>query len=899
MELRFDASQEHQAVAIAAALSLLDGQPCIQSRLSVPPGAGFQVVANRLDLDGTVLLSNTQRVQTEARLPVSAALEMLTAEVETLAGPQQVAFPNFTVEMETGTGKTYVYLRTALEMAERHGVRKFIIVVPSVAVREGVLATLKATKAHFEARYGSYRFSVYDSASLSRLRNFALSDGVEFMVMTIDSFTSAGNVIRQSREGQDPPVYQLQAVRPVLILDEPQNMETDVRRAALASLCPLFALRYSATHKVSYTLVHRLSPYDAYRQGLVKRIEVASVVQADNENLPYVRVDGIVAQKRTVTATLSIHKRKADGSVTETAIKVRYGDDLADKTGRPEYDGFIVDEISPGGGYVRFTNDVEIARGDAVGDEKEAILEAQIRTTVAEHFQKQARLRKLGLKVLSLFFVDRVANYQPAAGKLRQMFVRAFDELKTNSPDWAGKTADEVQASYFATKTRSGGATEAVDTTAGKTKEDEEAFNLIMRNKERLLSFDEPVAFIFSHSALREGWDNPNVFQICTLREVGSETERRQQVGRGVRLPVNQDGDRVRDDRANVLTVIASESYERFVKELQDEIKATYGADGTPPPPARRSNKIDLHLRKECLLTPEFQELWDRIKHRTRYAVSIDTDALVAAVLPELDKAEVRSPRIIMVKGMAHVSPDDDVFEAIQQSGAKTALDLRGRYPLPNLVEVMEGLMAATTPPMRLSRRTLLRIVQETTTIQAALDNPQAFAVAAVAIIKERLADQLVKGISYEKDGTWYEMSQFLDTIPAYTDRFVSSMASGNAGGTHVYNGVPIESETVERAFAEMLEERADVKLYIKLPRWFEVDTPIGKYNPDWAVVLADPEHDGETLYLVRETKGGVSRDDLRPVERRKIECGKAHFAGALGVDYKDVRPPFDFDCLP
>jgi len=718
-------------------------------------------------------------------------------------------------------------------MAERHGVRKFIIVVPSVAVREGVFATLRTTKAHFEARYGSYRFSIYDSASLSRLRNFALSDGVEFMIMTIDSFTSAGNVIRQSRDGQYPLIHQLQAVRPVLILDEPQNMETDVRRAALASLCPLFALRYSATHKNSYTLIHRLSPYDAYRQGLVKRIEVASVVQADNDNLPLVRVDGITTQKRTITATLSVHKRKTDGSVAEVAIKVRCGDDLANKTGRPDYDGFIVDEISPGGGYVRFKNDVEVAKGDAVGAEKDALLEAQIKITVQEHFQKQARLRKLGLKVLSLFFVDRVSNYQPTDGKLRRMFGRVFDELKARYPDWAGKTADNVQASYFATKTKSGGATEAVDTTTGKTREDEEAFNLIMRSKERLLLFDEPVAFIFSHSALREGWDNPNVFQICTLREVGSETERRQQVGRGVRLPVNQDGERVRDDRANVLTVIASESYERFVQGLQSEISAAYGEAGTPPPPARHASKTDLYLRKACLLRPEFQELWDRIKHRTRYAVNIDTEALVAAIMPDLNRAEVRSPRIIMVKGMAHVSPDDDVFEAIQQSGAKTAYDLRGRYPLPNLVEVMEGLMAATTPPMRLSRRTLLRIVQETTNMQAALDNPQAFAVAAVAIIKEKLADQLVTGIRYEKDESWYEMSQFLDIIPAYTDRIVSSVASGNAGGTHIYDGVPIESDTVERAFAEMLEQRADVKLYIKLPRWFEVDTPVGKYNEE------------------------------------------------------------------
>lgn len=379
MELRFDPAQEHQAAAIAAALGTLDGQPFIQSRLSIPPGAGFQVVANRLDLNGDALLANIQRVQSNAGLPVSTALELVAGQVTTLDGSQTATFPNFSVEMETGTGKTYAYLRTALEMAERHGLRKFIIVVPSIAVREGVLATLRSTKAHFEARYGSYRHAAYDSASLSRLRNFALSDGVEFLLMTIDAFTSESNVIRQSRDGQDPPIFQLQSVRPVLILDEPQNMETDIRKAALALLCPLFALRYSATHKNAYNLLHRLTPYDAYRKGLVKRIEVASVVADMDGILPFIRVDGIEAKKKTLTATLAVHKRRADGSVTEAVLKaVRVGDDLADKTGRPDdYAGYVVDEINPGSGFVRFANGVEVARGDAVGVDKDAILEAQ------------------------------------------------------------------------------------------------------------------------------------------------------------------------------------------------------------------------------------------------------------------------------------------------------------------------------------------------------------------------------------------------------------------------------------------------------------------------------------------------------------------------------------------
>ena len=899
MELRFDASQDHQLAAIDATVGALEGQPFVLSRLTIPIGAHFQVVANRLDLDADEILANVRAIQADADLPISDGLESVVAGTETLDGPQTIAFPNFSIEMETGTGKTYVYLRTALEMFTRYGLRKFIIVVPSIAVREGVMKTLAMTKAHLEARYGSYRFNVYDSNSPARLRNFCLSDGLEFMVMTIDSFTSAGNVIRQSKDGQDPPLYQLQAVRPVLILDEPQNLETDIRKAALASLNPLFALRYSATHKNSYTLIHRLTPYDAYRRGLVKRIEVASVVEADNANLPFVRVDEIVAKKKTLSATLAVHKQLANGSVRETAITVRPGDDLAVKTDRADYEGFVIDEINLGAGFVRFENGVEVRRGTAVGTEREAILEAQIRYTVEEHFRKQRRLRDLDLKVLSLFFIDKVDNYAPDNGLLRKMFVKAFDDLKAGYPEWKEKSAHQVQASYFASKTRRGGSVEAVDTTTGKTKEDEAAFNLIMREKEKLLSFEEPVAFIFSHSALREGWDNPNVFQICTLREVGSEAERRQQVGRGVRLPVTQAGERLNDDRANVLTVVASESYERFVAGLQSEIEDAYGKAGTPPPPADKRRQIDLKLRKAHMLKPEFQALWDRIKHRTRYSVTIDTEALVSAVLPDLDAATIRSPRIILTKGEMHVSPTEELFEAIQQSGAKTAIDLAGRYPLPNLVEVMESLMETTSPPMRLSRRTLLDIHRRTTNKQAALSNPHAFAVVAVNIIKEKLADQLVAGIRYEKDGDWYEMSQFADVISSYADRVVSSEASSTGGGTHLYDGVPIDSETVERPFAAMLENRLDVKLYIKLPRWFEVDTPVGKYNPDWAVVMDDPEADGETLYLVRETKGGESLDDLRPAERRKISCGKAHFAGALNVDFDVSRPPFGPSSLP
>jgi type III restriction enzyme len=409
-----------------------------------------------------------------------------------------------------------------------------------------------------------------------------------------------------------------------------------------------------------------------------------------------------------------------------------------------------------------------------------------------------------------------------------------------------------------------------------------------MQKKEQLLSLDEPVSFIFSHSALREGWDNPNVFQICALREVGSETERRQQVGRGMRLPVNQSGERVRDEAVNVLTVVASETYERFVGGLQSEIESEYGAEGVPPKPANAKTKTSIKLRKHFLLKPEFKELWERIKHKTRYAVAIDSAKLIAEVVPQLDKANIRKPRITVAKAEMRADATRDMFEAIVQSGARTAIDLAGRYPLPNLLEIMESLMQHTSPPMRVSRKTLLEIFKQTTARPAALDNPHEFAVAAVWIIKDKLSDQLVSGIKYEKDGTWYEMSHFADAIDTWEEFIVKSEEVGGVGGTHLYEGVIYESDGIEKPFVLQLEKRADVKLYIRLPDWFTVDTPIGRYNPDWAIVLENPE-DGPVLYLVRETKGTLDLSKLRPDERRKIECGRQHFKDALGVDYRVV----------
>lgn len=892
MEFRFDATQQYQLDAIASVVGLLDGQGPIGAPLI--PAAGSTVVPNRLNVDDDQLLANLRAVQTERELSVDDALAHISQSVELYEGTGDVRFPNFSVEMETGTGKTYVYLRTILTLAARYGLTKFVVVVPSVAVREGVLKTIAQTRKHFAAipDLPPYHPSVY-SGQPGQVRTFASSNAVEVMVMTIQSFRDDTKVIRKSSEGNAPPIHLMQAVRPVLILDEPQNMESEGGIAALAALNPLFALRYSATHRNSYNLVYRLTPYDAYRQGLVKRLEVGAAIEEENANLPFIRLNSTASTKRTLVADVIVDVQGAKGKISRRSISLKPGDDLAKKTKRTDYEGFEVAEV--GLGFVRFTNNVELAEGSETGSQREAIIEAQIKFTVEQHLRKQKRIRDMGfnVKVLSLFFIDTVASFRDEDGLVRTLFIKAFNEAKEAYPEWRDRSALEVQASYFASKINKKGEVTVYDKAVATTKDEREAqareFDLIMRGKERLLSFDEPVAFIFSHSALREGWDNPNIFQICTLREVGSDTERRQQVGRGVRLPVDAvTGERITDERVNILTIAASESYEQFVTKLQSETKREYGAVGVPPAPGNARQRIALTLRKGHLLTDEFEELWDRIKHRTRYAVTIDSAKLVDDVAADMADVEVRRPRVVVQVGLVQADADEDIFNAIRSADARVAIDLEGRFPIPNLVAVVENLMGATTPPMRIGRRTIMAILKKLSAPERVLANPQEFASKLVAAIKTRLADQLVEGIQYERDGTWYEQRQFDDLIEAFASNVVQSHSNGISGGTHIYDGVVVDSETVERSFAEALENDARVKLYVKLPKWFKVPTPIGTYNPDWAIVMNDGDG-ADHLYLVRETKGTTILADLRPEERRKIICGRRHFRDALGVDYRVV----------
>ena len=892
MRFKFEADQDYQLRAIESVANLLEGHLHVQGELDFAKDTLFAAVRNCIDLDDENLLKNLQLVQARNNLDVDASLDCIEEKITIDTGEKTVRFPNFSVEMETGTGKTYVYLRTILELSRCYGLKKFIVVVPSVAVREGVLKTLEITRKHLSEIYDNlpYRYHAYDSANLSQVRQFALSDHVEIMVMTIDSFNKASNVIRQTtdRLQGETPIHLVQATRPILILDEPQNMVSELRVKALAALDPLFALRYSATHRNPYNLIYRLTPFEAYQQGLVKRIEVAGVEQEDDVNPVFIRVEDIQSQKRTLTAKLIVHKFMKTGTVKEQLIKVKPGDDLHTKTNLSQYDGYTVDEISLSGNFVRFSNNVDISKGESRGPDKATIFEAQIRYTIEEHFRKQDRLRPFNIKVLSLFFIDRVDNYIREDGLIRRLFNKCYNELKQQYPNFSDTDVEAVQAAYFAQRRLKSGQIIYEDSKTGESQKDTEAYDLIMKDKERLLSFEEPTGFIFSHSALREGWDSPNVFQICTLNQTASEMKKRQEIGRGVRLAVNQLGNRIRDERINILTVVANESYANYVQGLQTEIQEEYGTEGLSLQPTNARKPAVAKLRKEYKLKPEFKELWERIKHKTRYAVTIDTEKLIGEVVENLDAAEIRPPRITITKGQVAVEKVEGarIFSAMQMSGTRTVSNLAGIYSLPNMVEMIAYMLEYTTPPMRLTRGTLLEILKRTQNRQSALDNPHEFAAVSARIIREKLKEQLIDGVRYEKINESYEMRQLDLEIKTLAEYLIPAKRS-------LYDHVICDSK-VEEQFVKDLENRKDVKLYLKLPSFFTVPTPIGSYNPDWAIVVEPRNEFGEPtgeqmLYLVRETKGTTNLDDLRPDERRKVECGQRHFREALGVDYEVV----------
>lgn len=888
MKFQFDANQLYQLRAVDSVASLFHGlvRETFATTVRVM-GVESDFDSARFSLDPKRLLANVQAVQKANNLEADEELKCITEKTDIgNKKKHEVSFPNVSVEMETGTGKTYVYLRTAFELNKRHGLKKFVIVVPSVAVREGVLKTFQITQGHFADLYDNepYRFEVYDSKNLNRLKNFAEDDAVRFLIMTIDSFNKDQNVIGRSTDRLQGRVglHLLQAVRPVLILDEPQNMESAGSKQALARLNPLIALRYSATHREAYNRVYRLTPHEAYRQGLVKKIEVASVVAEDDENRPFIRVTKITSTSKSAAAKIEIHQRMAGGAIKPKEYNFKPGGSLREKADRSEYEPYTISEINPADRTVTFSNGVEAKQGQPFGADQKELFRQQIRYTIEQHFKRQEKLQGFGLKVLSLFFIDKVESYAAADGIVRTLFAEAFNDLKTKYKDWEKRTPDEVSGAYFAKKKRKGGVEELQDSSGGESEQDRAAYSLIMKEKERLLSFTEPVCFLFSHSALREGWDNPNVFQICTLNQTTSEIKKRQEIGRGLRLAVNQSGTRCLNEQVNALTVVANESYEDYVRALQKEIEEDFGEGEAKKLRVTNQRQKKKVIRKPFDALPkEFEELWNRIRAKTRYSVQVDTEALVKRVVEDLNKLNIEPPRLVVTKARVEAG-HGEVFTALQMSGAKTVATLTGNFPLPNLVHKLTELLTHATPPVRLTRRTLLAIIRGVTNQQMILDNPEEFASQAVTMIRHRLEEELVAGIKYEQDGTWFDMSQWDAEIETMSDKMIDAKKS-------LYERFVYDSD-VEKRFAEKLETMGPVKVYVKLPAWFKVPTPVGNYNPDWALVWEETDQfgdAGEKLYLVRETKGSTNLADLYLSEQQKILCGSRHFNGGLGTSFK------------
>lgn len=975
MKLRFNPNLDYQDDAIKATTNLFLGQNSTLSYFSFPGQQSLDSghgVGNKLELTTNEILENLRNVQVFHKLAPTTSLSSDNLD--------------FTIEMETGTGKTYVYLKTIFELNKKYGFTKFIIVVPSIAIKEGVYKSLEITKDHFEGLYENviYDYFIYDSGKLEQIRNFSVNSNIQIMVINIDAFRKSftdpsketkANIIHRSNDKLSglKPIELIRETNPIVIIDEPQSTaSTSKSKEAIRSLNPLCTLQYSATPKEKKNLIYKLDAVDAYEMDLVKQIEVASFESVDYHNKAYMKLESVNNKKSPITAKIELDAN-VKGSVKRKSFTVKQGDDLSsNKLGNREiYDNYTVGEIycDEGNEYVAFTNNDTILRIDkSIGDIDDLVIKRkQIRQTISEHLDKELVLNKKGIKVLSLFFIDKVANYRQYdkdGNSVKGPYAEIFEEEYNNlikkpkydelSKDILDNVVDEVHNGYFSID-KKGKFKDTRETKKGKiqeNKDDESTFNLIMKDKEKLLSFSNPLRFIFSHSALREGWDNPNIFQICTLNETTSNMKKRQEIGRGLRLCVNQEGTRVKDKNTNILTVMANESYESFAKSLQTEMEQEEGfkfgliektsfshlthkdkkgkivpidkqgsmeifnffkeknyidgkgkvqealkvviQEGKMEVPERYKDIHDaivevaakptksinikpakkrrrVCVNKHVFLSEEFKKFWNQIKYKTTYSVDFDTEELVTkcckCIQEELD---VQFPKLLYTKSgftisAGGVTTDEKLREIVHAEHDEIAL--------PDIITFLQNETCLT-------RKTIVRILIESDTLNQFKKNPQEYMEATNKIINRELNHMLIDGIKYTKLMNYYKQTLFEnDELYGYLER--NMIESENEKS--VYNYVVYDSD-IERDFVKRLEHDENVVLYTKLPIWFKIMTPIGNYNPDWAIYL---NKDGEKkMYFVIETKGNVSSDALRPSEKAKIKCGKKHFK-AIGNNVK------------
>ena len=1001
MKLHFEPNLDYQLQAIEAVCGLFHGQETCRTEFTVTrDAAAGQMsllendlgIGNRLTLLEEELLANLHAIQLRHGLAPSILL----------------ASRDFTVEMETGTGKTYVYLRTVFELNKRYGFTKFVIVVPSVAIKEGVYHTIETAAEHLRGLYAGapFDFFIYDSAKLGQVRNFATSPQIQIMVMTVGAINKFGdeqqaqaeeadeaarrekskNVMYRPSEktGGEKPIDLIRVTRPLLIVDEPQSVEGGLNgkgKKAMERMNPLCNLRYSATPKEAHHMVFKLDAVDAYERKLVKQIEVAAASVEGGHNKAYVRFIAPVSRgKSVVGAKVELDSATAHGVARQT-VTVAPLDKLEEVTKREIYRDHIIgqdirDAKDDKFMELRYPGGEEYLRpGQAYGDvDALAVQRQMIRRTIKEHLDKEKRFRPQGIKVLSLFFIDSVEKYRkydadgkPVKGDYTRIFEEEYRRL-TKHPDYQTlfkevdltTAAEDVHNGYFSIDRKKVGGKKVEmfkdSRGEGTTRADDDTYSLIMRDKEKLLSFETPLKFIFSHSALREGWDNPNVFQICALREMASEQQRRQTIGRGLRLCVNQNGERLRGFERNTLTVIATESYEQFAEKLQKEIEdetgirfgivethqfagvTATGADGEPVPLGFEQSKVlwehlrmaglvnaqgkvqdtlrqrlkdgtltlpepfaaqlpqvkeilrklagrleiknanerkQVKTRQAVLQSEDFKALWERIKYKTTYRVQFDNEALLAACIEA-----IKAPNFAITKTRLQWRKADlaigrsgvDAKETI--TSAPATLD-EGDIELPDILTDLQD-------KTQLTRRSIHRILVDSGRLDDFKRNPQQFIELAAEVINRSKRLALVDGIKYQRIGAedYYAQRLFeTEELVGYLKSMVDVYKS-------VHEQVIYQSGT-ERTFAEQLEMNEAIKVYAKLPGWFRVPTPLGPYNPDWAVLA---EKDGaEHLYFVVETKSGLFTDDLRDKEAGKIECGRAHFK-ALAVRESPAR---------
>lgn len=983
MKLHFEDDLDYQKDAIDSVVGLFKGQEISRSEFTVAfrPNSG---PASPLDLEDSQLGIGNRLLLADER--IEANLHAVQ-DKGGLARSSNLTTGDFTVEMETGTGKTYVYLRTILELHKNYGFTKFVIVVPSIAIKEGTYKTLQITREHFEGLYPKakgYEYFLYDSSKLGQVRNFAASSNVQIMVTTVGAINKkdVNNLYKENENtGGEKPIDLVRATNPIIIVDEPQSVDgglTGKGKEALTAMKPLCTLRYSATHVDKHHMTFRLDAVDAYERGLVKQIEVASLQIDRGHNKPYIRLESTHNRKGAITAKVEVDVGHGK-TIRPALLTVEDGDDLKQITGRSIYENMRIGAITCGKNNqsieVKGDGFVELLRpGREIGGvDPDQIKRLMIRRTIKEHFDKELMFaaNKKPIKVLSLFFIDSVEHYRrydedghAVKGTYALMFEEEYRKLATSSDyrslfkDIDPETgAEDVHNGYFSID-KKGRSVETAENNQANRDNAERAYNLIMKEKEKLLSFDTKLKFIFSHSALKEGWDNPNVFQICALRDMGSERERRQTLGRGLRLCVNQNGERLRSNDVNTLTVIATENYEKFAENLQNEIEQDTGIrfgiveshqfatirtlndqGETIPLGVEQSEKIwqflkdrqfvdgkgkvqdslraalrdgsfelpddikqelagkhgeqqadnisrdiqailrklagrldiknaddrkIIRTRKAILECDKFRLLWERIKHKTTYRVEFDNLKLLGDCAEEIRNCSPITKTLARFR-KADISIGKGGVDARETSASGYTTIHESDIELPDIITDLQD-------QTQLTRKSIVRILGESGRLEDFLRNPQQFIDYCSEAINRTKRTALVDGIKYTRIGDDHFYAQELfeqEELKGYLKNSLEVQKS-------VYTHVKYDSG-VEKSFAEDLEKNEQVKVYAKLPPWFEVPTPLGSYNPDWAVVVED---DGEEkLYFVVETKGSTWRDDLRPLEGAKIKCGEKHFA--------------------